>query len=92
MATYGFDWDNPQDVFKKVEEEIEEVKEAINENDKNHIEEEIGDLLFAITNYARHLGISSSEALRKTNEKFEKRFRYVEEHCDLKNSTLRRNG
>lgn len=88
VATCGFDWNNPQDVFKKVEEEIEEVKEAVNENDKNHIEEEIGDLLFAITNYARHLGISSSEALRKTNEKFEKRFRYVENHCDLENSSL----
>ena len=87
-ASCGFDWDNPEDVFKKVEEEIREVKEVVKENNHEHIEEEIGDLLFAVTNYARHLGISSSEALRKCNEKFERRFRYVEERCDMKNSDL----
>lgn len=87
-SSCGFDWDNPDDVFKKVEEEMEEVREAVREKDRNHIEEEIGDLLFAITNYARHLNIDSSEALRKCNEKFERRFRYVEERCDIKNSTL----
>ena len=87
-AGCGFDWDNPEDVFKKVQEEIAEVKEAVNEKNQEHIEEEIGDLLFAVTNYARHLGVNSSEALRKCNEKFERRFRYVEENCNLKNSTL----
>lgn len=87
-ATCGFDWDNIDDVLDKVNEEFSEVKEAVSENNKEHIEEEIGDLLFAITNYARHLGISSSEALRKTNEKFERRFRYVENNCDISNSSL----
>lgn len=87
-ASCGFDWDDPKDVFKKVEEELIEVKEAVKENNHSHIEEEIGDLLFAITNYARHMDISPSEALRKCNEKFERRFRYVEENCDMKNSTL----
>ena len=88
-ATCGFDWDNIDDVLDKVNEEFIEVKEAVSENNKEHIEEEIGDLLFAITNYARHLGISSSEALRKTNEKFERRFRYVENNCDISNSSLK---
>lgn len=87
-AAYGFDWDNPEDVFAKVKEEFFEVQEAVEEKNHEHIEEEIGDLLFAITNYARHLGISSSEALRKCTEKFDRRFRYVEEHCDLEKSDL----
>lgn len=88
VKKYGFDWDNIDDVYAKVQEEIKEVEEAVKENNHEHIEEEIGDLLFAITNYARHLGVDSSEALRKTNEKFEKRFRYIEENCDIENSTL----
>lgn len=88
VKKYGFDWDNIEDVYAKVQEEIKEVEEAVKENNHKHIEEEIGDLLFAITNYARHLGVDSSEALRKTNEKFEKRFRYIEENCDIENSTL----
>ncbi|NME36682.1 MULTISPECIES: nucleoside triphosphate pyrophosphohydrolase [Fusobacterium] len=88
VKKYGFDWDNIDDVYAKVQEEIKEVEEAVKENNYEHIEEEIGDLLFAITNYARHLGVDSSEALRKTNEKFEKRFRYIEENCDIENSTL----
>ncbi|MDY3237893.1 nucleoside triphosphate pyrophosphohydrolase [Fusobacterium perfoetens] len=88
VKKYGFDWDNIEDVYAKVQEEIKEVEEAVKENNHEHIEEEIGDLLFAITNYARHLGVDSSEALRKTNEKFEKRFRYIEENCDIENSTL----
>lgn len=87
-AAYGFDWDNPEDVFAKVKEEFFEVQEAVEEKNHEHIEEEIGDLLFAITNYARHLGISSSEALRKCTEKFDRRFRYVEEHCDLEKADL----
>lgn len=88
VKKYGFDWDNINDVYAKVQEEIKEVEEAVKEKNHEHIEEEIGDLLFAIINYARHLGIDSSEALRKTNEKFEKRFRYIEKNCDIENSNL----
>lgn len=87
-ASHGFDWDNPEDVFKKVQEEIGEVQEAVAEKNPEHIEEEIGDLLFAVVNYARHLGVNSSEALRKCNDKFERRFRYVESRCDIENSSL----
>ena len=88
VSAYGFDWENIEDVFEKVKEEIQEVAEAVEEKDKVHIEEEIGDLLFALTNYSRHLGISSTEALRKANEKFERRFRYIENNCDISNTSL----
>lgn len=88
VANYGFDWDNSEDVYKKVEEELEEVNEAVLEKNMDHIEEEIGDLMFAITNYARHLGINSSEALRKSTNKFEKRFRYIEENCNIEDKNL----
>lgn len=90
VANYGFDWDNPSDVYKKVLEEQREVQEAVLEDDIEHIEEEIGDLLFAITNYARHLKIDSSEALRKSTNKFEKRFRYIEKNYNLEEKDLKK--
>lgn len=88
VAAYGFDWDNPQDVFNKIQEELKEVQEAAAEKNQQHIEEEIGDLLFAITNYARHMGVDSSEALRKCTEKFDRRFRYIEGKCDIEKASL----
>lgn len=88
VGAYGFDWDNDEDIFSKIEEELLEVKEAVLEKNKDQIEEEIGDLLFVITNYGRHLGISSSEALRKANKKFIKRFNYIEKNSNIENATL----
>ncbi|WP_036221685.1 nucleoside triphosphate pyrophosphohydrolase [Mesoaciditoga lauensis] len=70
-ATYGFDWKTPEPVFDKVEEEIQELKEAKTEEEKT---EEIGDLLFAVVNLARHLNIDPEVAVRKANEKFIDRF------------------
>jgi len=84
----GFDWDNIDGAFEKIEEEIAELKEAYEKKDERNIEEELGDLFFSIVNISRFLKVDSSEALRKTNVKFERRFRYVEENCDLKNSSL----
>lgn len=78
-ARAGFDWPNIAPVFDKVEEEIEEIKQAIEQNNQQHIKEEIGDLLFACVNLARHLQVDSEEALRMGNSKFEKRFYYIEE-------------
>lgn len=72
----GFDWDNKKDVWKKVIEEIEEMHEM--EDNKVKLEEELGDVFFALTNYARFLGINPENALRLTNEKFITRFSYVE--------------
>jgi len=80
-AHVGFDWDNHEGPLEKVLEEHNEVVDAIEENDKSHIEEEMGDLLFACVNLARHLSIDPDQALKKSNIKFEKRFRILEEEC-----------
>lgn len=78
-ASYaGFDWDVVEQVWDKVHEEILEVKEAQSQGAKHHIEEEIGDVIFAIVNLARFLEIPAEDALRKTNKKFTDRFAKVE--------------
>ncbi|MEP1143537.1 MAG: nucleoside triphosphate pyrophosphohydrolase [Henriciella sp.] len=81
-ARTGFDWTDPKDIFAKLDEEIEEVKEAIEEEDAAHIEEEIGDVLFVAVNLARRLKIDPEIALRKSNSKFERRFRAMEGLAD----------
>jgi|TARA_B110000495_G_C23000694_1_gene590524 ATP diphosphatase len=75
----GFDWDHPDDVVTKIDEEIEELKIAIANQDKDNIEEEIGDLLFTIINLGRHLDIDTTEALARSNRKFINRFHALEE-------------
>jgi MazG family protein len=75
----GFEWENKADVWKKVEEEMRELKEAELEEDKTHIEEEFGDLMFSLINYARFLNIDPETALEKTNSKFRNRFMKMEE-------------
>ena len=76
----GFDWDDSSQVAYKVEEEWQELKEEITPQqvDKSRVSEEIGDLLFSVSQLARHLDIDSEEALRKANYKFTKRFRAME--------------
>jgi len=76
-ARVGFDWPEIGPVYDKVEEEIAELKDA---QTREHIEEEIGDLLFAVVNLARHMNVDPEVALRRGNDKFEKRFRQVEKH------------
>ncbi|MFP5470408.1 MAG: nucleoside triphosphate pyrophosphohydrolase [Bacteroidia bacterium] len=73
----GFDWDNPQQVWEKVNEELAELKQEI-DNHTNKIEDELGDVLFSIINYARFIGVNPEDALEKTNKKFIKRFQYLE--------------
>jgi len=87
-AKTGFDWENTDQVFEKLEEEIDEVKSAIKENDKDHIQEEIGDLLFVVVNLARKLGVEPENALKKTNYKFRKRFRFIEQELKSQNKTF----
>ena len=77
-ARTGFDWTDPKDIFSKLEEEMGEVREAIDEADTDHIEEEVGDLLFVAVNLARRLNVDPEVALRKANSKFERRFRAME--------------
>ena len=84
----GFDWEEPQQVFSKLEEETLELKDAIKRGDKNRVEEEVGDLLFSTTNLARHLRVNAEEALRKSNKKFLNRFRYIEEMLQQSGSTI----
>ena len=78
-ARVGFDWPDDQGVFAKVREELAEVEEAVRDGDAAHVREEIGDLLFAVTNLARRFDIDPEQALRHANLKFERRFRHVEQ-------------
>ena len=74
----GFDWASPAPVLDKLEEELVEMKEAMDSGDRDAMEDELGDLLFAATNLARKLDIDPGTALRRGNAKFERRFRAVE--------------
>ena len=75
----GFEWENREDVWKKVEEETGELKEALHAGDSAAIEEEFGDLLFSLVNYARFLQVDPEGALERTNQKFMRRFQRMEE-------------
>ena len=89
-ASYaGFDWEKIEQVWEKVHEEILELKNAEISGVKQDIEEEIGDLIFAIVNLSRHLNIASEDALRKTNQKFVRRFIKVEEGIKDKGKELK---
>ena len=77
-ARVGFDWPDINQVLEKIDEELAEVREAIGENDPAHMQEELGDLLFAVANLARKLQLDPETALRDANAKFERRFRDVE--------------
>ena len=79
VKAVGFDWEKPQQVWEKVEEEIRELKHEIDKNaSKDKIEDEFGDVLFSLVNYARFLDINPEDALERTNRKFIKRFQYLE--------------
>ena len=92
-AKVGFDWQDRQQIFDKLSEEVDELKHAIDDSDAARIDEEIGDLLFVVVNLARHLDIEPETALKKTNRKFRRRFRFIEDRLsangqDLSESTL----
>ena len=78
-AAVGFEWPTPADVVLKIEEEVRELREAVENGDRRHAGEEMGDLLFSIANLARKLGIEPESALREANEKFTRRFQALEE-------------
>lgn len=77
-AKDGFDWPSAEPVWEKLEEEIQEVREAIAEGDADHLEDELGDLLFVVVNLARKLDVDPEIALQRANRKFEGRFRKME--------------
>ena len=87
-AKVGFDWENTEQVFEKFDEEIAELKLAIGQQDKENIEEEIGDLLFVVVNLARTLGVEPETGLKKTNRKFRRRFKFIEDDLRKSGKTL----
>jgi MazG family protein len=78
VAGVGFDWEEPQQVFEKLQEELEELQHEVDENNADKIEAEFGDVLFSMINYARFLKVDPENALERTNKKFIKRFQYLE--------------
>jgi tetrapyrrole methylase family protein / MazG family protein len=87
-AKVGFDWDDRDRIFTKLDEEVAEVKEAIARGDSDELAGEIGDLLFVVLNLARHLDVEPETALKTTNRKFRKRFKYIEDHLKTNGRTL----
>lgn len=93
VAGVGFDWEKPEQVWEKVEEELNEFKAEVDKGDTDAMEDEFGDVLFSMVNYARFLKINPENALERTNKKFSKRFQYLESKAkalnkDLKDMTL----
>ena len=85
-ASVGFDWDNNSQVIGKVDEEVLELKESMVEN--NGIDEELGDVLFSLVNLSRHLDIDPELSLKRSTEKFIKRFKAIENEVDIENMSL----
>jgi len=84
----GFDWEDIEDVILKVEEELQELRDAIKENDQEHVAEELGDLLFSVVNLSRFVDVEPEQALHKTVKKFMNRFRAIESALESKNKTV----
>lgn len=88
-AAVGFDWDDVSDVWKKFDEEIGEFKDALASGDKDHAQEEFGDILFALVNLSRFYNIHPEEALKTSNDKFLRRFGEVETHYKKENRSMK---
>jgi XTP/dITP diphosphohydrolase len=80
VKSVGFDWENKEQVYEKVEEELSELQEALAHNNLEEMEMELGDVFFALINYARFLNLDAEKALDKTNNKFVKRFKWMEDY------------
>nr|AOE08391.1 nucleoside triphosphate pyrophosphohydrolase [uncultured bacterium] len=88
VAGVGFDWEEPQQVFEKLQEELSEFKVEVDAKDQDKMEAEFGDVLFSMINYARFLNIDAESALERTNKKFIKRFQYIEAKAKENNKYL----
>lgn len=93
VAGVGFDWEEPEQVFEKLQEELAELQHEVDTHNQDKIEAEFGDVLFSMINYARFLNINPENALERTNKKFIHRFQYLEEKArenskDLKDMSL----
>jgi XTP/dITP diphosphohydrolase len=89
-AQVGFEWDTTDQVWSKVEEELAELQDAVASGDQVHMEEELGDVFFALVNYSRFINVDPENALERVNRKFKKRFEYIESQAPkpLKDMTL----
>lgn len=88
VAGVGFDWEHPEQVWDKVQEELAELNAEVKNGSVKTIEAEFGDVLFSMINYARFLKINPDTALERTNQKFTKRFQYLEQHAQKIGKTL----
>ena len=84
----GFDWEDRQDVWSKVREELQELEDELQREDRQRSEEELGDFLFSVINAARLYKLNPDNALEKTNQKFIRRFNYIEQHSIKMGSPL----
>ena len=88
-ASVGFDWQNSDEIIKKIEEELNEIRDAMtSDKAQDNLSEEIGDLIFSCINLARYYQINSESALQNTNNKFIKRFNYIEANLRKKNISI----
>jgi XTP/dITP diphosphohydrolase len=87
-ANVGFDWPEFSQVWDKLEEELREFKEVLEEGDPQKSREEFGDLLFSLVNAGRFFDLNAEDSLRSTNKKFTRRFQYIEDQLDQENKTL----
>ncbi|MDD4528749.1 MAG: nucleoside triphosphate pyrophosphohydrolase [Bacteroidales bacterium] len=85
----GFDWDNIEQVWEKVEQEIEELKVELKAGNKKKTEQEFGDVLFSLINYSRFIDVNPETALERTNKKFIQRFQYIEQEVKKQNKDMR---
>ena len=88
VAGVGFDWEKPEQVWEKVQEELAELNTEIEKGNAENIEKEFGDVLFSMINYARYIGVNPENALEKTNKKFINRFQYLEKEAKKINTPL----
>ena len=88
VAGVGFDWEEPKQVFEKLQEELTELQVEIDAQDQEKIEAEFGDVFFSMINYARFLKVDPESALERTNKKFIKRFQYLESKAKERNKAL----
>ena len=88
VAGVGFDWEEPKQVWEKVQEELNELNEEVEKGNTDNIEAEFGDVLFSMINYARFINVNPENALERTNKKFIKRFQYLEVEAKKENKEL----
>jgi XTP/dITP diphosphohydrolase len=89
VAGVGFDWEKPEQVFEKLQEELGELQEEIKTENPDTIENELGDVFFSMVNYARFLGVNPENALERTNKKFIHRFQYLESKAKERGKSLK---